>query len=42
VLVVEIDRTPAWIAILGLQAVALAVLTYAAWSARRAEISYGE
>jgi hypothetical protein len=42
VLVVDIDPTPAWIAIPGLLAVALAVLAYAAWSARRAEISYGE
>jgi hypothetical protein len=42
VLVVEPDPPPAWLAVPGLAVVALAVLTYAAISARRAEISYGE
>jgi hypothetical protein len=42
VLVVDTDPTPAGIAIPGLLLVALAVLTYAAISSRRAEISYGE
>jgi len=41
-LVVDTDPTPAWLAIPGLLLVALAVLTCAAISARRAEISYGE
>jgi ABC-type transport system involved in multi-copper enzyme maturation permease subunit len=42
VLVVDIDPTPAWLAVPGLLLVSLAVLAYAAYSARRAEISYGE
>jgi hypothetical protein len=42
VLVTETDPTPAWLAVPGLLIVALVVLTYAAVSARRAEISYGE
>ena len=42
VLVVDIDPSPAWIAVPGLLVVSLAVLAYAAYSARRAEISYGE
>jgi hypothetical protein len=42
VLVTETDPTPAWLAVPGLVVVALAMLTYAAYSARRAEISYGE
>ncbi len=42
VLVTETDPTPAWIAVPGLLLVALLVLGYAAVSARRAEISYGE
>ena len=42
VLVTETDPTPAWIAVPGLLAVALLVLAYAAISARRVEISYGE
>jgi ABC-type transport system involved in multi-copper enzyme maturation permease subunit len=42
VLVTDTDPTPAWLAVPGLLVVALAVLTYAAISARRAEISYGE
>jgi ABC-type transport system involved in multi-copper enzyme maturation permease subunit len=41
-LAVDTDPTPAWLAIPGLLIVAMAVLTYAAMSARRAEISYGE
>jgi len=42
VLVTDTDPTPIWLAVPGLLIVALAVLTYAAISARRAEISYGE
>jgi len=42
ILVVDIDPTPAWLAVPGLLIVAMAVLTYAAFTARRAEISYGE
>ncbi len=42
VLIVDTDPTPAWLAVPGMLAVALAVLLYAAWSARRAEISYSE
>ena len=42
ILVTETDPTPAWLAVPGLVIVALAVLTYAAVSARKAEISYGE
>ena len=42
VLVVDTDPTPAWLAVPGLLLVALAILTYTAISARRAEISYGE
>lgn len=42
VLVTETDPTPAWIAVPGLLVVALLVLAYAAVSARRVEISYGE
>jgi ABC-type transport system involved in multi-copper enzyme maturation permease subunit len=42
ILVTETDPTPAWLAVPGLLVVALLVLTYAAVSARRAEISYGE
>jgi len=42
VLVTETNPTPAWLAVPGLLIVALAVLTYTALAARRAEISYGE
>lgn len=42
VLVTETDPTPAWLAVPGLLTVALLILIYAARSARRAEISYGE
>ncbi|PWU00251.1 MAG: hypothetical protein C5B51_25305 [Terriglobia bacterium] len=42
VLMVDTDPTPAWIAVPGLLIVALAVMTYAAIAARRAEISYSE
>jgi ABC-type transport system involved in multi-copper enzyme maturation permease subunit len=42
VLVTDTDPTPAWLAVPGLLIVALALLTYTAISARRAEISYGE
>jgi len=40
--VTDTDPTPAWIAVPGLLLVALGVLAYAAVSARRVEISYGE
>ena len=40
--VVSADPTPVWLAVPGLLAVSLALLTYAAVSARRAQISYGE
>jgi ABC-type Na+ efflux pump permease subunit len=42
VLVTDTDPVAAWIAVPGLLAVALLVLAYAAVSARRVEISYGE
>ena len=42
VLVTDTDPTPAWMAVPGLLLVALGVLAYAAVSARRVEISYGE
>ena len=42
VLVTDTDPTPAWLAIPGLLLVAMMVLAYAAVSARRGEISYGE
>jgi len=42
VLVTETDPTPAWLAVPGLVIVASLILAYAAYSARRAEISYGE
>jgi hypothetical protein len=42
VFVTETDPAPAWLAVSGLLAVASVVLAYAAVSARRAEISYGE
>lgn len=42
VLVTDTDPSPAWIALPGLLVVSALVLGYAAVSARRAEISYGE
>ena len=42
VMVIETDPTPAWLAVPGLLAVALALLVYAAITARQTEISYGE
>jgi ABC-type transport system involved in multi-copper enzyme maturation permease subunit len=42
VLVTDTDPAPAWLAVPGLLIVATLVLAYAAVSARRAEISYGE
>src|SRR5215472_12258591 len=42
VLVTDTDPAPAWLAVPGLLIVATLVLVYAAVSARRAEISYGE
>jgi len=42
VLVTDTDPAPAWLAVPGLLIVATLVLAYAAISARRAEISYGE
>jgi hypothetical protein len=42
VMVIETDPTPAWLAVPGLLAVAAILLVYAAVSARRVEISYGE
>jgi ABC-type transport system involved in multi-copper enzyme maturation permease subunit len=42
VMVIEVDPTPAWIAVPGVLAVSAALLIYAAISARQAEINYGE
>jgi hypothetical protein len=42
IMVIDIDPPPAWLAITGLVAVAALILTYAAISARRAEIDYSE
>jgi ABC-type transport system involved in multi-copper enzyme maturation permease subunit len=42
VMVIDAEKTPAWIAVPGLLAVSLIVLFYAAMSARHTEISYGE
>jgi ABC-type transport system involved in multi-copper enzyme maturation permease subunit len=42
VMVVDVDATPAWIAIFGLIAVTALLLGYSAMSAREGEISYGE
>jgi hypothetical protein len=42
VIVVDIDPTPAWIAIPGLLAVAALLVVYTAVTARRGEISYSE
>ena len=42
VIVVDIDATPAWIAVPGLLAVAALLVAYAALTARRGEIGYGE
>lgn len=42
VLVVDTDPTPAWLAVPGLLVVSMLILAYTAYSARRAEISYGE
>ncbi len=42
VMVIEADPFPAWITIPGVLAVAGLVLTYTAFTARQAEISYGE
>lgn len=42
VMVIEVDPTPAWLAIPGVLAVSAALLIYAAVSARQAEINYGE
>jgi ABC-type transport system involved in multi-copper enzyme maturation permease subunit len=41
-LFVDTDPIPAYWAVPGLLLVAMAILAYGAWSARRAEISYGE
>jgi hypothetical protein len=41
-LITDTDPAPAWLAIPGLILVSMLILGYAAWSARRAEISYGE
>ena len=42
VMVIETDPTPAWLAVPGLLAVAAILLVYAAVTARRSEINYGE
>ncbi|HEY1241252.1 MAG TPA: hypothetical protein VGF16_11890, partial [Bryobacteraceae bacterium] len=42
VLVTDTNPAPAWIAVPGLLVVSTLVLAYAAFSARRAEINYGE
>jgi ABC-2 family transporter protein len=42
VMVIDVDPTPAWIAVPGVLAVSAALLIYAAISARQAEINYGE
>jgi ABC-type transport system involved in multi-copper enzyme maturation permease subunit len=42
VMVIDVDPTPAWIAIPGVLAVSAALLIYAAITARQAEINYGE
>ena len=42
VMVIDADPTPAWIAVFGLLALSLLLLTYTALSARQTEINYGE
>ena len=42
VMVVDVDATPAWIAIIGLVMVTVLLLSYSALVAREGEISYGE
>jgi hypothetical protein len=42
VIVVDIDPTPAWIAVPGLLAVAALLVAYTAITARHGEINYGD
>ena len=42
IMVIETDPTPAWVAIPGLLVVVMALLVYAAVTARQTEINYGE